>query len=99
MQYSNASCFQLHEQAVKDEIEAKKKAERRQRHLQDDLRYALKKLPDPIDVSTSYEDAVSAMEGLPEYKALDDEGRRAAFAKFIKRQKVTPPSSHKTQEV
>ncbi|VDB84826.1 unnamed protein product [Peniophora sp. CBMAI 1063] len=77
----------LHEQAVRDDLEAKKKAERRQRHLQDDLRYALKKLPQPIDVSTPYEDAVPAMEELPEYKALDDEGRRAAFAKFIKRQK------------
>ncbi|KZV61624.1 hypothetical protein PENSPDRAFT_759298, partial [Peniophora sp. CONT] len=62
----------LHEQAVKDEIEAKKKAERRQRHLQDDLRYALKKLPDPIEITTTYEDAVPAMETLPEYKALDD---------------------------
>lgn len=29
------------------------------------------------------------MQDLPEYKALDDdEGRRAAFAKFVKRQKV-----------
>ena len=29
------------------------------------------------------------IEDLPEYKALEDEdGRRAAFAKFIKRQKV-----------
>lgn len=36
-----------------------------------------------------YEDAVPLIENLPEYKALEDEeGRRAAFAKFIKRQKV-----------
>lgn len=28
------------------------------------------------------------MEHLPEYKALEDEGRRVAFTKFIKRQKV-----------
>jgi pre-mRNA-processing factor 40 len=31
---------------------------------------------------------VSHFEHLPEFKALDDEGRRAAFAKFVKRQKV-----------
>jgi pre-mRNA-processing factor 40 len=29
-----------------------------------------------------------AMEHLPEFKALEDEGRRSAFAKYIKRQKV-----------
>lgn len=56
--------------------------------MQDDLRYALKKLPNAIDISMSYEDAVPLMEQLPEYKALEDEGRRAAFNKFIKRQKV-----------
>jgi pre-mRNA-processing factor 40 len=28
------------------------------------------------------------MEHLSEFKALEDEGRRAAFAKFVKRQKV-----------
>lgn len=39
------------------------------------------------------------MQDLPEYKALEDEeGRRTAFAKYIKRQKVTnsilTPFSH-----
>lgn len=33
--------------------------------------------------------AVPYMQELPEYKAIeDDEGRQAAFAKFIKRQKA-----------
>jgi len=33
--------------------------------------------------------AVPLIQDLPEYKALEDEeGRRAAFAKFVKRQKV-----------
>ncbi len=33
--------------------------------------------------------AVPVIQELPEFKALeDDDGRRAAFAKFIKRQKV-----------
>jgi hypothetical protein len=29
------------------------------------------------------------MEHLAEYKELDEDGRRAAFAKFVKRQKVS----------
>ena len=57
--------------------------------MQDDLRYALKKLPQPIDITMSFEDAVPLMDDLPEYKALEEDGRRAAFAKFIKRQKVS----------
>jgi pre-mRNA-processing factor 40 len=38
------------------QAEEKRRAERRQRHLQDDLRYALKKLDKPIDVNISYEE-------------------------------------------
>ncbi|KAF8661346.1 hypothetical protein AX16_001441 [Volvariella volvacea WC 439] len=78
----------LRDQAAKRLAEEKRKAERRQRHLQDDLRYALKKLPEALDVNLTYEQAVPFMEHLPEYKALEDEeGKRAAFAKFVKRQK------------
>ncbi|ETW78861.1 hypothetical protein HETIRDRAFT_435469 [Heterobasidion irregulare TC 32-1] len=77
----------LRDQAVKQQADERRRAERKQRHMQDDLRYAIKKLPDAIDVNMSYEEAVPLIDGLPEYKVLDDEGRRAAFAKFIKRQK------------
>ncbi|GBE86371.1 Pre-mRNA-processing protein [Sparassis crispa] len=78
----------LHEQAVKQEADERRRAERRQRHLQDDLRYALKKFPEPIDISLPYEEVVPLIQELPEFKALDDdEGRRASFAKFVKRQK------------
>ncbi|OJA09724.1 hypothetical protein AZE42_08800 [Rhizopogon vesiculosus] len=78
----------VHEQVVKKQNEERRRAERRQRHLQDDLRYAMKKLPDPIDITLSYESVVPLIENLPEFKALDDdEGRRSAFSKFVKRQK------------
>ncbi|PCH44274.1 hypothetical protein WOLCODRAFT_138911 [Wolfiporia cocos MD-104 SS10] len=78
----------LHNQAVKQQVDEKRRAERRQRHLQDDLRYALKKLAEPIDLNLTYDEAVPIMQDLPEYKAIEDEeGRRAAFAKFVKRQK------------
>ncbi|GJJ11302.1 hypothetical protein Clacol_005534 [Clathrus columnatus] len=77
----------LREDALRVQAEEKRRAERKQRHLQDDLRYALKKLDKPIDINLSYEDAAPLIEHLSEYKALDDEGRRTAFAKFVRRQK------------
>ncbi|THU86260.1 hypothetical protein K435DRAFT_968163 [Dendrothele bispora CBS 962.96] len=78
----------LHNRALQKQAEEKRRTERKQRHLQDELRYALRKLPEPIDLSLSYEAAVPLMEHLLEYKAIEDEeGRRAAFAKFVKRQK------------
>ncbi|KAG8220839.1 hypothetical protein J3R82DRAFT_2333, partial [Butyriboletus roseoflavus] len=78
----------LHDQAVKKQQDEKRRYERRQRHLQDDLRYALKKLPDSVDINLSYEAIIPFIEHLPEYKAIEEEeGRRAAFVKFVKRQK------------
>lgn len=78
----------LHSQAMKQQADERRRAERRQRHLQDDLRYALRKLSEPIDLSMSYEEAVPLMQDLPEYKAIEDEeGRKAAFSKYIKRQR------------
>jgi len=91
---------------LKKQADEKRRAERKQRHLQDDLRYAMKKLSEPLDITLKYEDVrltslvmlnlflplfqiVPMIENLPEYKALEDEdGRRAAFAKYVKRQKV-----------
>ncbi|KAJ3516939.1 hypothetical protein NLJ89_g809 [Agrocybe chaxingu] len=74
--------------ATKKQVDERRRAERKQRHLQDDLRYAMKKLSEPIDINMKYEDAIPLIENLPEYKALEDEdGRRAAFAKYVKRQK------------
>jgi len=78
----------LHEQALKQQADEKRRTERRQRHLQDDLRYALKKMAEPLDINLSYEEAVPLMQDLSEFKALEDEeGRRAAFTKYVKRQK------------
>ncbi|KAF9006017.1 hypothetical protein BDQ17DRAFT_1352580 [Cyathus striatus] len=77
----------LHDVALKKQADEKRRAERKRRHLQDDLRYALKKLPEPFDISLPYEEVVPLIEHLPEYKAVDEEGRRAAFDKFVKRQK------------
>ncbi|KAG5652053.1 hypothetical protein H0H81_006473 [Sphagnurus paluster] len=78
----------LHNVALKKKADEKRRAERRQRHLQDDLRYALKKLPEPLDIALPYEEIVPLIQHLPEYIAIEDEeGRRAAFAKYVKRAK------------
>lgn len=46
----------MHDEALKRQADEKRRAERRQRHLQDDLRYALKKLPESLDLNLSYEE-------------------------------------------
>ena len=48
--------MQLHEQILKQQADEKRRAERRARHMQDDLRYAFKKLPEPLDINFDYEE-------------------------------------------
>ena len=48
--------MQLHEQILRQQADEKRRAERRARHMQDDLRYAMKKLPEPFDVNIGYDD-------------------------------------------
>jgi pre-mRNA-processing factor 40 len=48
--------MQLHEQTVRQQADEKRRAERRARHLQDDLRYAIKKLTEPLDISLGYDE-------------------------------------------
>ncbi|KAF9801179.1 hypothetical protein IEO21_10188 [Rhodonia placenta] len=80
----------LHSQAMKQQADERRRAERRQCHLQDNLRYALRKLSELIDLRMSYEEADPLMQDLPEYKAIEDEeGRKAAFSKYIKRQRAS----------
>lgn len=47
---------QMHEEAFKRQADERRRAERKLRHMQDDLRYAMKKLADPIDVNMGYEE-------------------------------------------
>lgn len=55
-QFQTHSPRQLHAQALKQRTDEKRRAERRIRHLQDDLRYALKKVPESFDYNMSYEE-------------------------------------------
>ncbi|WWC64207.1 uncharacterized protein I303_106815 [Kwoniella dejecticola CBS 10117] len=73
------------QQAAEDE---QRRAERRRRHRIDDLRYALKKVGRHIDLEMTYEEALPHMQDLPEFKEVsEEEDRKAAFDKFVKRQK------------
>ncbi|WWC73273.1 uncharacterized protein I206_107239 [Kwoniella pini CBS 10737] len=73
------------QQAAEDET---RRNERRRRHRIDDLRYALKKVGRHIDLEMTYEEALPHMKDLPEFKDVtDEEDRKAAFDKFVKRQK------------
>ncbi|WVF65736.1 hypothetical protein IAT40_000468 [Kwoniella sp. CBS 6097] len=72
-------------QAAEDEI---RRAERRKRHRIDDLRYALKKVQRHIDLEMTYEEALPHMKDLQEFKDVtEEEDRKSAFDKFIRRQK------------
>jgi pre-mRNA-processing factor 40 len=57
--------------------------------MQEDLRHALKRKAHKIDIDAPYEEVVPIIQDLPEFKAMenDDEARRMAFSKFVKRQK------------
>jgi len=48
--------MQLHEQIVRQQADEKRRAERKARHMQDDLRYAIKKLPEPLDINLGFEE-------------------------------------------
>ncbi|KAG8789631.1 hypothetical protein FRC15_006363 [Serendipita sp. 397] len=75
----------FHEQAAHQ----RRKTEKLQRRMQDDLRYALKRKAHKFDIDAPYEEVVPIIQDLPEFKALenDDEARKIAFSKFVKRQK------------
>lgn len=57
--FISQSRFQLHDAAVKKQADEKRRAERKQRHLQEDLRYALRKLTEPLDLNLSFEEVSS----------------------------------------
>ena len=61
--------------------------ERSQRKAVDALRSAIKHLEPPVRLSDSYEDVAARLEGYEEYRMLDNEARKAAYDKHIRRLK------------
>ncbi|GAA5822553.1 hypothetical protein JCM10212_002457 [Sporobolomyces blumeae] len=84
-----ATFEKLRFRAIRMAKDERRRAEKKLRLLIDDLRYAYKKLDPPVDLDASYEDVLPRIQDTPEFVALDDneEARRSAFDKFIKRQK------------
>ncbi|GAA5997735.1 uncharacterized protein JCM10292_006777 [Rhodotorula paludigena] len=83
----------LHHRAVRAAKDARRRADKALRLAVDDLRYLFKKLDDPpVDVERDAFEAVAAradVQGADEWKALEgnDEARRSAWDKFVKRTK------------
>ncbi|GAA5940174.1 uncharacterized protein JCM15063_001728 [Sporobolomyces koalae] len=79
----------LQYRAIRAAKEERRRAEKKLRIMIDDLRYAYKKLDPPVDLEATYEEVLPRIHETPEFVALDndDEARKTAFSKFIKRQK------------
>ena len=74
--------------------------EKMQRRAIDALRSAIKHMRPPVRVDDKYEDILPQLQGLREYKDLDEEGRREAFDKHIRRlrEKENDDRSHRDRD-
>lgn len=73
-------------QQQQDSSDDRHSRERRIRRAQDDLRYVMKHLDPPIDISDTWEMVEPRISNTTEYKALPDENtRKIAFEKHIRR--------------
>lgn len=77
----------LQDKIKKRNEEEQHTADRQRRRTIDALRSRIKHLEPPIKLDDTYEQVQSRLEKFDEYKALDDEGRQAAFEKHVKRLK------------
>jgi len=77
-------------QAERDARDARRRSERRLRHVADDLRYAMRHMTPPLDVRAPYEAVLPRLQTLPEYAELERAGHadaaRGAWDKFVRRQ-------------
>ncbi len=70
-------------------------SERSQRKAIDALRSVIKHLEPPVRSADAYEDIAPRLHSYEEYKVLDDEGRKTAFDKHIRRQKEKDEERHR----
>jgi pre-mRNA-processing factor 40 len=71
----------IKQRAEKDKF----KAERDQRDLVDTLRSAMRKVEPPIHVDDRYEDVAARLSTHRDFEAADEDTRKQAFSKFIRR--------------
>lgn len=65
--------------------EDKALAERNQRKAVDNLRSVIKHLEPPVEIDDSFDSVKPRLESYKEYQVLDDEARKIAFSKYIRR--------------
>lgn len=88
----------LHGKILKREEEDRHHAERAQRRAIDALRSVIKHLDPAVRVNDVWADVKSRVEHFDEYRALDDDARRTAFEKHIKRLKEKEVESERDRE-
>ncbi|CED83013.1 Spliceosomal protein FBP11/Splicing factor PRP40 [Phaffia rhodozyma] len=78
----------IHDKLAYRAAEEARRAERKRRHLMDDLRYEMKKIEPPLDLEATYEDAIPRLQTIKLFNELtDEEDRKYTYSKFVKRQK------------
>lgn len=88
----------LHEKIMKREEEDRHHAERAQRRAVDALRSVIKHLDPPVRATDAWTEVKARVEGFEEYRALDDEARRAAFDKVVRRLKEKEADSERDRD-
>lgn len=96
--------LQIHVRLSQIAADEARRMERKRRHRIDDLRYAMKKVSRHLETDMTYEEvcwlsifrmcaeslqAVPHIQDLSEFKDIpDEEDRRAAFDRYVRKQKV-----------
>ena len=88
----------LQDKVKKRDEEEKHAADRHRRRAIDALRSRIKHLEPPVRITDTWEVVRPLVEKSEEYRALDDEGRQAAFDKVIKRLKEKEDDAEKERE-
>ncbi|KAK5073856.1 U1 snRNP protein [Lithohypha guttulata] len=88
----------LQDKIQKRNEEEKYAADKNRRRAIDALRSRIKHLEPPVKITESYEEIEPRIEKSEEYRSLDEEGRQAAFEKYIKRLKEKDEDAEKEKE-
>ena len=88
----------LQEKVQKRNEEERHAADRHKRRAVDALRSVIKHLEPPVRITDNWEEVQPRVEKAPEFQALDEEGRLAAFDKVIKRLREKEEDVEKDRE-
>ncbi|KAK5946973.1 U1 snRNP protein [Knufia obscura] len=88
----------LQDKVQKRHEEEKHAADRHRRRATDALRSRIKHLEPPVRITDTWEQVEPRVEKSEEYRALDDEARRTAFDKVVKRLKEKEEDAERERE-